>query len=103
MRKPSNKNERSKLQIDTKVEDASLLQLLVETLAECNPGYNNSYKKVQRGWKSIKTSTIQTRVHGNIKFVAKKNKHIPYATCFVFTCTKEIKGKYDLTWSSSLS
>lgn len=103
MRKPPHRNQRSKLMIDANVEDPSLLQLLVETLAECNPGFNNSYKKVQRGWRSIKTSTIQTRVHGDITFVAKKKKHITYATCFVFTCTKQLKGKYDLTWSSSLS
>ena len=93
----------SKMSIDTKVEDPALLQLLVETLAECNPGFKNSYKKVQRGWRSIKTSKVQTRVSGNIRFAAKRNKNIYYATCFVFTCTKQMKGKYDLTWSSSLS
>lgn len=103
MRKPPHKNQRSKMLIDANVEDPSLLQLLVETLAECNPGFNNSYKKVQRGWRSIKTSTIQTRVSGKITFASRKNKSLHYATCFVFTCTKELKGKYDLTWSSSLS
>jgi hypothetical protein len=103
MRKPPEKNQPSKMTVDTNVEDPSLLQLLVETLAECNPGFKNSYKKVQRGWRSIKTSTIQTRVSGNICFASKKNKNISYATCFVFTCTKQMKGKYDLTWSNSLS
>jgi len=103
MRKPPRRNNGSKFSIDASVEDPSLLQLLVETLAECNPGFNNSYKKVQRGWRSIKTSSIQTRVHGDICFAGRKSKHIPYATCFMFTCTKQIKGKYDLTWSSSLS
>ena len=103
MRKPPQRNQKSKMTIDTNVEDPSLLQLLVETLAECNPGFKNSYKKVQRGWISIKTSTIQTRVHGGISFSSRKNKNVRYATCFVFTCIKQRKGKYDLTWSSSLS
>ena len=103
MRKPPHKNQQPKLLINTNVEDASLLQLLVETLAECNPVFNNSYKKVQRGWRSIKTSTVQTRVSGTIKFSSTRDKNISYATCFVFTCTKAVKGKYDLTWSSSLS
>jgi len=103
MRKPPERNDRSKMMIGANVEDPALLQLLVETLAECNPGFINSYKKVQRGWRSIKTSTIQTRVSGSISFISKKNKKISYATCFVFTCTKEMKKKYDLTWSSSLS
>jgi len=103
MRKPPHRNQPPKLLINTNVEDACLLQLLVETLAECNPVFNNSYKKVQRGWRSIKTSSVQTRVSGTINFASTKNKGIPYATCFVFTCTKAVKGKYDLTWSSSLS
>src|SRR5262245_10558673 len=103
MRKPPQKNERPMYVIGATVEDPSLLQLLVETLAECNPGFTNSYKKVQHGWRSIKTSTIQTRVSGEISFSSKKNKNVPFATCFVFTCTKEMKRKYDLTWSTSLS
>jgi hypothetical protein len=28
---------------------------------------------------------------------------ISFVTGFVFTCTKASKGKYDLTWSNSLS
>lgn len=102
MRKPPRQNQTAML-IDTTVEDPSLLQLLVETLAECNPCYNNSYKKVQSGWRSIKTSTVQTRVSGGVNFSSGKKLNIPFATCFVFTCTKEVKGKWDLTWSNSLS
>jgi hypothetical protein len=103
MRKPPHKRQRTNMFIDTTVEDPSLLQLLVETLAECNPCFINSFKKVNKGWRSIKTSTVQTRVSGGIVFSSNKKVNTPFATCFVFTCTKEVKGKWDLTWSNSLS
>ena len=80
-----------------------MLQLLVETLAEANPVYNSSFSEIQPGWKTIETSSLETRVSGTVNFSSKKALHIPFATCFVFTCIKAIEKKYDLTWSNSLT
>ena len=101
MKKPLRKNH--ELAITATMKELTMLQLLIETLAESNIPNKTSFKKVQRGWRSIKTSSVESHVSGAIDLSYKKTIKIPFTTCFVFTCTKEIKGKYDITWSNSLS
>ena len=103
MKKPSNRNERSQTDIIANVEDPCILQLLVETLAESKPNLPFRAKRVHRGWKVLDSSSIEARVSGILNLSGKTNMSIPFVTGFVFTCTKAIKGKYDLTWSNSLS
>jgi hypothetical protein len=103
MKKPSNENEKPRLAITATMEELCMLQLLVETLAESNADHNFRYKKVHAGWKTIKTSSIEARVSGSINLSDIKSKNIPFVTGFAFTCKKAAKGKYELTWSSSLS
>jgi hypothetical protein len=103
MKKPSNNPKQADLAITATIEESCMLQLLVETLAESHSDSSNRFKKVQPGWKAFRTSSIEARVSGIINVSGKKNMSLPFVTGFVFTCTKAIKGKYDLTWSNSLS
>ena len=103
MKKPSDRPKQSDLAITATIEESCMLQLLVETLAETHSNHRNPFKRVQPGWKAIRTSSIEARVSGILNLSGKKTMGMPFVTGFVFTCTKAIKGKYDLTWSNSLS
>ena len=104
MKKPPNKDEQPGLAITTTLEEPNLLQILVEKLAECNSDFGYSLKQVQPGWQAIETSSIEVLVSGSVNFSDKKDPiNMPFVTCFLFTCVKAAEGKYDLTWSGSLS
>ena len=103
MKKPSNNPKQADLAITATIEESCMLQLLVETLAETHSDSSKRFKRVQPGWKAITTSSIEARVSGILNLSGKKNLDIPFVTGFVFTCTKALKGKHDLTWSNSLS
>ena len=102
MKKPSNKGNGSA--IIATLEDPDLLQILVEKLAECNVDMGYSLRQVQQGWKAIETSSIEVLASGGIDFSDKNDSsRTPFVTSFLFTCIKPTKGKYNLTWSHSLS
>lgn len=103
MKKPPQKNQRSQIAITATMEDPCMLQLLVETLAETKTDLSYSQKKVESGWKAFDTSSLEARVSGGISFSQKRKINKSFTTAFVFTCTKSKKGKFDLTWSNSLS
>jgi hypothetical protein len=104
MKKPSNKKDGSSIAITAILEEPNLLQILVEKLAECNVDIGYSLKQVQPGWKAIETSSIEVLVSGSVNFSNENDPmNVPFVTCFLFTCTKPTDGKYDLTWSRSLS
>src|SRR5258705_2511512 len=104
MKKPSNKKDGSAIAITATLEEPNLLQILVEKLAECNVDMGYSLKQVQPGWKAIETSSIEVLASGGVRFFHKKDPiKTPFVTCFLFTCVKTFEGKYDLTWSRSLS
>ncbi len=104
MKKPSNKGNGSAIAIIATLEEPDLLQILVEKLAECNVDMGYSQQQVQPGWKAIETSSIEVLASGGIQFSNKNDfTRTPFVTSFLFTCIKPTKGKYDLTWSHSLS
>ena len=104
MKKPSNKKDGSAIAITATLEEPNLLQILVEKLAECNVDMGYSLNQVQPGWKAIETSSIEVLASGGVYFFDKKGPiKTPFVTCFLFTCIKALEGKYDLTWSRSLS
>ena len=104
MKKPSNKGNGSAIAIIATLEEPDLLQILVEKLAECNVEMGYALQQVQPGWKAIETSSIEVLASGGIHFTDKKDStRTPFVTSFLFTCIKPTKGKYDLTWSHSLS
>ena len=104
MKKPSNKRDGSAIAIIATLEEPNLLQILVEKLAECNVDMGYSLRQVQQGWKAIETSSIEVLASGGIDFSDKNDSsRTPFVTSFLFTCIKPTKGKYNLTWSHSLS
>lgn len=104
MKKPSNKGNRSAIAIIATLEDPDMLQILVEKLAECNVEIGYSLQQVQPGWKAIETSSIEVLASVGIHFSNKKDStNTSFVTSFLFTCIKSSHGKYDLTWSHSLS
>ena len=101
MKKPSNKGNGSAI---ATLEEPDLLQILVEKLAECNVDMGYSLRQVQPGWKAIETSSIEVLASGGIDVSDKNDSaHTSFVTSFLFTCVKPTKGKYNLTWSHSLS
>jgi len=103
MKKPSDNPRRTEFAITATIEESCMLQLLVETLAESHSNSVKRFKKVQPGWQAIRTSSLEARVSGLINLSGRKTIKTSFVTGFVFTCTKVNKGKYDLTWSNSLS
>ena len=102
MKKPSNKGNGTP--VIATLEDPDLLQILVEKLAECNVDMGYSLQQVQPGWKAIDTSSIEVLASVGIHFSHKKDStNTSFVTSFLFTCIKSTEGKYDLTWSHSLS
>ena len=104
MKKPSNKGNGSAIAIIATLAEPDLLQILVEKLAECNVDIGYSLRQVQQGWKAIETSSIEVLASGGIDVSDKNDSaHSSFVTSFLFTCVKPTKGKYNLTWSHSLS
>ena len=104
MKKPSNNGNGSAIAIIATLEEPDLLQILVEKLAECNVDIGYSLQQVQPGWRAIDTSSIEVLASVGIHFSNKKDStNTSFVTSFLFTCIKSTHGKYDLTWSHSLS
>ena len=104
MKKPSNKGNGPAIAIIATLEEPDLLQILVEKLAECNADIGYCLKQVQPGWKAIDTSSIEVLASVGLHFSDKKDStNTSFVTSFLFTCIKPTKGKYNLTWSHSLS
>ena len=104
MKKPSNKGNGSAIAIIATLEEPDLLQVLVEKLAECNVDIGYSLQPVQPGWKAIDTSSIEVMASVGIHLSQQEDStNASFVTSFLFTCIKSVHGKYDLTWSHSLS
>jgi hypothetical protein len=99
------------LHISASFDQPEFLQNLVERLAyrRYELGYGNA--KMPKGWKALETSTAETYVSGTLdlgssqeeKTSAEAPIHMPFITCFLFTCIKGKNEPYQLNWSHSLS
>ena len=96
---------KNNLHLVTSVDKPEMMEKLIEQLAtrRYDIGYGNAI--VPNTWKAIETSSIESYVSGRISFDYNETQRIkmPYTTCFLFSCTKEKKDPYDLTWAISLS
>ena len=100
----NNNNERSETLVTSYLEELNLLQILVETLAERHYDIGHGLQQVQDGWQAIETSSIEAMASGTVIYADENHlTRTPFGTCFLFTCIKGTKEKYDLKWSSSLS
>lgn len=90
--------------ITTTLYQPQVLKQLVEKLAQLQSDIGYCQKEVEPGWVAVETSTITSYVNGDIH-LSDKNEiiHIPFVTCFLYTCQKTKGENYSFAWGSSLS
>ena len=94
----------SLLNITAKIDQPVLLEGLVEELARRRHDYGYSDNTKLRNWKAIDTSSIESYIEGTMSLKdGNEGINMPYITSFLFSCSKEIGGDFELTWSISLS
>ena len=98
------------LHISAAFDQPEFVQNLVERLAyrRYEMGYGN--EKMPPGFKALETSSTETYVSGTVALdvagetgTRTEHIHMPFITCFLFTCIKGKNDPYQLIWSSSLS
>ena len=92
------------LQITATLDRPTLLEDMVEKLADRRIDFGYCNAAVPRELKVIDTSSTETYVSGTVAI--KYNKEIinmPFITCFLFTCIKRKQKPYKLEWAVSLS
>jgi len=92
------------LHITAILDQPGLLEDMVEKLAyrRYDLGYSNEV--VPPPFQAIETSSTETYVSGTVSLAINDELiHMPFITNFLFTCTKEKNGDYNLEWGTSLS
>jgi hypothetical protein len=98
------------LHISASIDQPEFLQNLVERLAYKRTDQGYSRAKTPGGLKALETSSNETYVSGTMSIdmsgdtqTKEDTIHMPFITCFMFTCIKGKSDPYQLIWSSSLS
>lgn len=93
------------IQISAHFDQPEFLQNLVEKLAYRRYDLGYSRELMPEGYKALETSTTETYVSGTVSLdvPGEPGIHMPFITCFMFTCVKGKTDPYQLIWSSSLS
>jgi hypothetical protein len=93
------------IQISAQFDQPEFLQNLVEKLAYRRYDLGYSKEEMPVGYKALETSTTETYVSGTVSLdvPGESSIHMPFITCFMFTCVKGKTEPYQLIWSSSLS
>jgi hypothetical protein len=93
------------LYISASIDQPELLENMVEKLAcrRVDAGYAESGNT--GSWKLVDTSSVEKYISGSVDFDlgAQGLIKMPYITCLLFSCIKEINDPYRLNWSMSLS
>lgn len=94
------------LHISAAFDQPEFVQNLVERLAyrRYELGYGN--ETMPSGLKALETSSTETFVSGIMAIDFDNGDttiHMPFITCFLFTCIKGKTDPYQLIWSSSLN
>lgn len=91
--------------ISAQFDEPELVQNLVERLAYRRYDIGYSHEPVPPGWKALESSSTEAYVSGTLHITEEGNTpvHMPFITCFLFTCIKGKSDPYQLIWSSSLS
>lgn len=93
----------TKLSLTSTIDELCLLQEIVEKLAQRRVDLGYGRQAVPAGH-AVETSSLEAYVSGNVVLnVNDEMMSIPYATCFLFTCSKNNDKGYSLAWSQSLS
>lgn len=92
------------LTVLAKLDNFQLLENLVGRLAYRKN--RNTFIQETPGldYRNLESSSVEAYVSGNF-FLSGNNEslHIPFTSCFFFTCTRWKKGVDQLVWSNSLS
>lgn len=92
------------LHISTTVDQPDLLEDMVEKLAYKRNDIGYSKEHLPDSHKALETSSTETYISGTLAIEANDEViHMPFITCFLFTCTRGAEDPYRLTWSASLS
>ena len=98
------------LHISATFDQPEFLQNLVERLAYRRYELGFSKQAMPHGLKALETSSTETYVSGTMSIDMTSDAgskedsiHMPFITCFMFTCIKGKTDPYQLIWSSSLS
>lgn len=93
------------LHISASFDQPELVQNLVERLAYRHYDIGYGMEKMPEGWTALETSSTEAYVSGTLSIEAGKEEiiHMPFISCFNFTCIKGTGDPYQLIWSCSLS
>jgi hypothetical protein len=94
----------SDLTLTSTIDELCLLQEIVEKLAQRRVDLGHGKEIVPPSCKAVETSSLEAYVSGNVLLsVGDEMMTIPYATCFLFTCSKQRGNGYRLSFCQSLS
>lgn len=95
------------MNITTTIYEPDLLKDLVEKIASGHKDSGFCEAEVPQDYTALETSCTYAQVLGSFALEDEKRKEhkiiMPFTTSFLFTCTKEKYGLFNLKWSSSLS
>ena len=98
---------KKEMNITASLYDPGLLKNLVEKLATRHVDFGYNEALVPENWKALETFCTMAYVMGTFSLQTKgsgmEQINMPFTSCFLFTCTKEKYGLFNLEWSSSLS
>lgn len=98
----------NQLNISAVLDEPILLTQIVEELAACGSKQRWGLEIIHPEWKTIATASTEVYVSGTMALVfengdASETIHMPFNSNFMFTCTQEKKGGFELVWGVSLS
>jgi hypothetical protein len=95
------------LMIAASLEEPELLKEIVEKLAACKRDTGFGQAMLPGDWAVIDTSSTEAFVSGTVVIAEEANDearvNMPFYSSFFFTCAKEKKTRFQLTWAQSLS
>ncbi|MCC7399932.1 MAG: hypothetical protein IT214_00445 [Chitinophagaceae bacterium] len=93
----------SAISVVASLQEPASLQNLVEKLAR-REGSDRDFESLNYEWLPLSTSSLEGYALGDLILTEDKDQvNSLFDTCFLFTCTRERKQSYSLTWVSSLS
>ena len=107
--KKNNNRTRKKLKytllaVTAEILESSLLQKIIEKLAQRRPDTGHSDMPMPEGWKAVETSTIEAHVNGDLVCMNKRSiSSVEFSSVFMFTCSKAQGEKYNFCWVNSLN
>jgi len=96
----------NQLNISAVLDEPVLLTHIVEELAACGSHNRWGREIIHPEWKTITTSSTEVYVSGTMAMATENGEEtiqMPFTGNFMFTCTQEKKGGFEMVWGISLS